>query len=86
MMTRSTLTPLAVENLRRAAMAEIHRAGIISRSQADRPSLAALHARGLLSRTARREGRNAADNSYTYRLTQAGLDALRAELAKGSSR
>jgi hypothetical protein len=77
MAARSTLTPLARQNLVRAALAVQTGSGtIISRDQADRPSLAALHSRGLLCRSIRRQGRNAADNAYEYRLTLKGAELV----------
>ena len=81
-MAASKLTPLALENLRRAAVVkrQTGQPWITSRHHADRPSLAALHARGLLDRQATRLGRNSADNSYRYRITLAGVDTLRAAL------
>lgn len=72
------LTPLAVENLKRAATdLAAGGSGIIARRHADRPSLAALHTRGLLTRSVRRAGKSSADNAYTYHLSRRGLEALR---------
>lgn len=81
----TTLTPLARENLVRAVRTwrkyDYLPEGnalrwIRSRSNGDRPSLAALHARGLLERRTRRQGRSTADSSYEYRPTQQIIDAL----------
>lgn len=88
-MAASALTDLARENLVRSVRAwrryeyldETNSLRWIrSRSAGDRPSLAALHARGLLERRVVREGRNPSDNSYEYRPSS----ALLAELDKAN--
>lgn len=78
MAARRQLTSTARESL--LHVAREHGAGRWARARrhGERPSLAALHARGLVARRAWRGVEGDAGAAYEYRLTQAGLEALRA--------
>jgi hypothetical protein len=81
---RRHLTALAVENLSRAVVARRNGGDgwIRSRTAGDRPSLAALHTRGLLERRVWRTARSDADRAFEYRITRAGMLELRDELER----
>jgi hypothetical protein len=74
--SRRGLTPVARETL--AHVAREHRAGRWARARrhGERPSLASLHARGLVVRRPWRGADGAADAAYEYRLSDALAAAI----------
>lgn len=81
MTRRATLTDVAYESLRHVLRE--HSAGRWARARrkGERPSLAALHARGLVVRQAWRGVEGEADAAYEYKLSKAGIEHLQAHLA-----
>lgn len=78
------LTPVARQTL--AHVARVHFAGGWARARraGERPSLAALHARGLVVRRPWRGVEGDADAAYEYRLAPGVEQALRAKLRSSS--
>lgn len=79
---KTLLTPVARETLAHVARATLAGEWARARRHGERPSLAALHARGLIVRRARRGVEGSADAAYEYQLSAGMLEAVRAKRAR----